>query len=152
MLSERRVIHMARMEMFRSHNQALAAPFINLDKRDYLSFSNMTGFIKGTVFYGIVAACVLTGEITVLAEKMTRELLVVSLITALVGYIVFIFLYRSWYYRSCMKKYQDARRVIGRMRRDWDTLEEIYQDEKEATRPTVDLDLLFPEGSLGENE
>ena len=38
------------------------------------------------------------------------------------------------------------------MKQDWDKLAEIYSDEMDATRPTVDLDLLFPEGSLGENE
>ncbi len=152
MLSERRVIHMARMEMLRSKKQAFVTPFINLDKKDYLSFSNTVAFIKGTVFYGVIAACALTGGLTLMAEDITKELAAVSLIAALVGYVIFIFLYRSWYHRVCVRKYQEARRLVGRMKRNWDNLEGIYQDEKEATRPTVDLDLLFPEGSLGENE
>ena len=152
MLSERRVIHMTRMEMRRQKEQAELVPFLNVDRKDYLSFHNMIGFIEGTVFYGVLALTMAAGVLTARAEQMNRELLIVLALACLIGYIVFIFFYRSWYFRRSLRDYREARQKISQMKRDWDILAEIYQDEKEATKPTVDLDLLFPGGSLGENE
>ena len=152
MLSERRVIQMTRMEMRRQRDMAEIAPFVNMDKRDYISLHNWLGFIVGSIFYWVIVASALLGVVSFFADDLSRGLLMALALGAVIGYIVFIFCYRSWYYRYSMQRYRRARQKIVRMKQDWDTLAEIYEDEMQATKPTVDLDLLFPEGSLGENE
>lgn len=152
MLSERRVIHMTRMEMRRQRDMAEITPFVNIDKKDYISLHNWLGFIVGSIFYWIIIGAAFLGVLSVFADDLSRWLLISLALGAFVGYIAFIFFYRSWYYRLSMRRYREARRKIGLMKKDWDTLAEIYEDERQATKPTVDLDLLFPEGSLGENE
>ena len=74
------------------------------------------------------------------------------LLGAVIGYIVFMFFYQKWYYNYCSKRYVQAKNRAIAWRRDWDTLARIYEEEERAARPTVDMDVLFPEGSLGENE
>ena len=86
------------------------------------------------------------------AEGIDRSVAMIGLLVTAIGYIIFIFFYRSWYYRRCSDEYRNARQKINKMKQEWDELAQIYSDEMDATRPTVDLDLLFPEGSLGENE
>lgn len=152
MLSERRVIHMTHMEIRRQRDMAEIAPFVNIDKKDYVSLHNWLGFIVGSIFYLVIIGTVLLGVLSVLADDLNRSLLISLALVAFVGYIAFIFFYRSWYYRLSMQRYREAKRKISLMKRDWDILAEIYEDERQATKPTVDLDLLFPEGSLGENE
>ncbi|MBR1634386.1 MAG: hypothetical protein IJ682_04890 [Lachnospiraceae bacterium] len=152
MLSERRVIQMTRMEMRRQRDMAEIAPFVDMDKKDYVSLHNWLGFIVGSVFYWIIVGAALLGVVSVLADDLNRELLMSLALVSVIGYIVFIFFYRSWYFRYSMRRFREAKRKINLMKKDWDILAEIYEDERQATKPTVDLDLLFPEGSLGENE
>ena len=152
MLSERRVIHMTHMELDRKRNAATITPFINVDKKDYISFHRVIGFIVGSVFYAVIMISVATVILSLFSTDLDRMLLIVLLLGAALGYIVFLFFYQRWYFRYCLERYRDARRLINRTKRDWDILEGIYRDEAEATRPTVDMNLLFPEGSLGENE
>ena len=151
MLSEERVIHMARMEIQRRQNEDIM-PLANIDKRDYISFFNVIGFLMGTAFYTAVVSAAVIGILFTWEISYERHMLISMALAVVIGYLVFIFFYQRWFFRYTMNHYQSARKRINLWKRDWDRLAEIYRDEKAATKPTVNMDVLFPEGSLGEKE
>ena len=152
MLSEKRVIHMTRMELRRKRESEAYEVWLNTDRRDYISLHRVIGFVAGTLFYAVVAAAVGVTMVYVAVTNLSRSLLIGFLLGAVIGYIVFMFFYQKWYYNYCSKRYVQAKNRAIAWRRDWDTLARIYEEEERAARPTVDMDVLFPEGSLGENE
>ena len=151
MLSEERVIHMTKMEIQRRRNEDVM-PLANIDKRDYISFFNVLGFLMGTAFYGAVVSVVIVTVLLTMEVNFERHLMISVALAAVIGYLVFIFLYQRWFFRNTLGHYQAARKRLNRWRNDWNKLAEIYENEKAATKPTVNMDVLFPEGSLGEKE
>ncbi len=151
MLSEERVIHMARMEIQRQKNEDIMA-LANIDKKDYVSFFNVIGFLIGTVFYGAVVSAILIAVLFSIEVNFEKHLIISIVLAVVIGYLVFIFFYQRWFFRYSLNYYQEAKRRINRWKNDWDRLSEIYEEEKAATKPTVDMDVLFPDGSLGEKE
>ncbi len=152
MLSEKRVIHMARMEMRRIRDGEQAQAWLDTDRKDYVSIHRVIGFIAGSLFYGVVVAAAAAYAFSAVFINLNRALLIWLILGVVIGYLVFMFFYQKWYYGYCTKRYQEAKNKAIAWRRDWDTLARIYEEEEEAAKPTVDMDLLFPEGSLGENE
>ena len=152
MLSEKRVIHMTHMEISRQKNEDAFSPLMNLDRRDYLSFEMVIGFIVGSLFYGVVAAAAVAGVLSMYFVDPDKLLLIGMILGVVIGYILFLFFYQGWYHKYCLERFRQARQYFRQRKRDWDILNEIYQEEKMATKPTINMDLLFPEGTLGENE
>lgn len=152
MLNEKRVLHMTRMEMRRQNEAAEISPFINVDKNDYLSYKKITGFVVGTIFYGIAISLVLVFVFAVLLSEINRALVILAVVFSVIGYIAFMYQYQNWTHRHTLSRIKNAKRKIKRLRKDWETLEDLYGQEEQAASPEVDLDILFPEGSLGENE
>ena len=152
MLNEKRLIHMTRMEMRRKKEASEIKPFLNMERKDYMSFHNIIGFIAGTVFYLIVAAGGAALWVYVFEGRYFEKIWIPVVVFAAVLYIVFLYFYRSWYHEHCVRRYHNARLKISRLKKDWDMLAEMYAEEDAKRRPTVDMDLLFPEGSFGENE
>lgn len=152
MLNEKRVLHMSRMEMRRIKESAEIAPFINVDKKDYLSYKRISGFVIGSIFYGIAVFFALVFVFGVLLPEISRAMVILAVVLSIIGYIAFMYQYQNWTHRHTLSRINIARKKIKRLRKDWDTLEEIYGQEEQDASPEVDMDILFPEGSLGENE
>ena len=152
MLSEKRVIHMSRMEMWRKKEGGQADTWLNTDRRDYISFHRVIGFIVGTAFYGVVVGAAGAVLVSEYFTNLSRVLMIGLLLGAVIGYLIFMFFYQRWYYRFCTERYVKQKKMALDWRRDWDILSRIYEEEEAAAKPTVNMDLLFPEGSLGENE
>ena len=143
---------MTRMEIRRKTEPGLSDAWLSTDRKDYISFHRVIGFIAGTAFYGVVAVAVASVLLTVVVSNLDRSLMLLFLLGGVIGYLIFMFFYQRWYYEFANRRYKEAKIGAIRWRRDWDDLSRIYEEEDEAARPTVNMDLLFPEGSLGENE
>ena len=91
MLSEKRVIHMTRMELRRKRESEAYEVWLNTDRRDYISLHRVIGFVAGTLFYAVVAAAVGVTMVYVAVTNLSRSLLIGFLLGAVIGYIVFMF-------------------------------------------------------------
>ena len=143
---------MSRMEMWRKREGDSVDTWLGTDRKDFISLHRVIGFIAGSAFYAMVVFCAGALAMSVLFDNLSRSLILALLIGGGIGYLVFMFFYQRWYYNYSNSRYIDAKKQAIRWRSDWEILTRLYEEEEEASKPTVDMDLLFPEGSLGENE
>lgn len=152
MLNEKRLLHMSRMEMRRIKESSEIAPFINVDKKDYLGYKRVTAFIAGSVFYGLFIIVFWMLLFVAITTEINKAIIILLSIFSVVGYLVFMYQYQNWTHKHTIERIKNARKKIKRLQKDWDTLEDMYNEEEKATSPGVDMDVLFPQGSLGEDE
>lgn len=135
MLNEKRVRHMIRMAMYEKYEGHDYNKMLNTTKKDYVSFHDLLGTITGTVLYLLFAGGIAVGLYALFLEDITQVVVILAVIAALIGYIVFLYVYRRLVHRRSVRRYARARRKVNRIKRDWEILEQLYEEEADRAQP-----------------
>ncbi|MBQ7677981.1 MAG: hypothetical protein IJT32_07080 [Lachnospiraceae bacterium] len=135
MLNEKRVRHMIRMAMYEKYESHDYNKMQNTTKKDYVSFHDTLGTIAGTVLYLLLAGGIAVALYTLFLEDVTQVVVILFAIAALIGYIVFLYVYRRLVHRRTMRRYAIAKRKVNRINKDWDVLEQLYEEEADRAVP-----------------
>ncbi len=134
MLNEKRVKHMIHMAMFEKNESRDYYSMLNTTKKDYISFRDMIGTITGTLFYLLFAGGVVAVVYTFFLASLNRTIVILAIVAGLIGYIVFLYVYKGIVHGHAVRRYSRAKRKINRVKKDWEILEQLY--EEEASRKT----------------
>ena len=135
MLSEKRVKHMIRMAMFKKYESHEYASLLNTTKKDYVSFRQLLATIAGTVIYLVIVGGAAAALYTIFLNEISRVVVILAIMAALLGYIVFLYICRRFVHERAVNRYTRAKRKINRMKRDWEILEQLYEEEASRTTP-----------------
>ncbi len=122
------------MAMFEKNESHDYYSMLNTTKKDYVSFRDMIGTITGTLFYLLFAGGVAAFVYTFFLASLNRTIVILAIVAGVIGYIVFLYTYRRIVHGRALRRYSRAKRKINRMKKDWDILEQLY--EEEASRKT----------------
>ena len=125
---------MIRMAMYEKREGHDYSSMLHTTKKDYVSFHDTIGTLFGTLFYLILAGGVAAVLYTFFLDDINRVVVISAIIAAVIGYIVFLYIYRGIVHRRAASRYTRAKRKINRVKKDWDLLEQMY--EEEASRKT----------------
>ncbi len=135
MLNEKRVKHMIRMAMFEKYESRDYNSMLHTTKKDYVSFHDMIGTIVGTVIYLVAAGGTAAVLYMFFLSDINRVVAITGIIAAVIGYIVFLYLYRRLVHRRAVRRYAKAKRKINRIKKDWELLEQMYEEEASRMTP-----------------
>ncbi len=126
---------MIRMAMFEKNESHDYYSMLNTTKKDYVSFRDMLGTITGTFFYLLFAGGVTAVVYTFFLASLNRTIVILAIVAGLIGYIVFLYTYKRIVHSHALRRYSRAKRKINRVKKDWDFLEQLYEEEASQKTP-----------------
>lgn len=139
MINEKRVRHMARMEIERRKNKEYYDLLDFSGRKDFLSYNAVLALVEGTVFYAAVffgAVCVIYSVFNV---NLTSLVISLTVFLAVIGYLVFLIFYMRGTYKNAEARYDKGMQFLRHADEQWDELALLYKEEEEQLAPRLDV-------------
>ncbi len=140
MINEERVKHMTAMAIFEKELGPEYQPMLRYSRKEYIALHGWGGFLGGTVFFGVVYitfVLYLIGE--VLEDVTTMYILLIGLVGLLL-YAAYIIMHVYYTRRRAARDYKRGKRLIKLLAEQYHTLNVMYEDERQQTRPIMARD------------
>ncbi|MBQ1597811.1 MAG: hypothetical protein IIT72_01370 [Lachnospiraceae bacterium] len=130
MIDQRRVIQMTRMALQEKRAGHKIESVSDLGRKDYVSYHGVRAFFSGTVIYALLYFLVLGILFSTVLVKINNLWFVSLLTIGIIGYLIFLLIYLNRERRIALADYQEYHKALGQLQKEWDKLEEIYEDEE----------------------
>jgi hypothetical protein len=130
MIDQRRVIQMTRMALQEKKAGHKIESVSDLGRKDYVSYHGVRAFFSGTVMYALLYFLVLGILFSTVLVKLNSLWLISLLTVGIIGYLIFLLIYLDRERKIALSNYQEYRKALGQLQKEWDKLEEIYEDEE----------------------
>ena len=135
MLSEERVKHMTKMALFEKKESRKIQPVMKYNKKDYMGLCVIVNIFLGTALYLMIIGIVVTALYSTVFTNLHLFGLVLGIVLGMLLYVVFIFFYLRAVRKRASKRYNEGLRVAKELRKDYHTLQKMYEEEESNKAP-----------------
>lgn len=135
MLSEERVKHMTKMAILEKREGRKLQPVLKYAKRDYLEMCVITNVFLGTLVYVILYLLVIGVLFSTVLTNLHVFGIVLCLVLGLLFYVIYLYFYLRGVRKQYTKKYDEGLEVAKELRKDYQILEQMYQEEEQQKSP-----------------
>lgn len=135
MLSEERVKQMTKMAIYERKEGRKIAPVLKYHKRDYVEICVICNVFLGTIVYGILYLGVIGALFSTLFTNLHLFGIVLCLVLGLLCYVIYMYFYLRSVKKRYAKRYDESAEVAKVLRREYQILEQIYEQEELQKTP-----------------
>lgn len=137
MINEERVRHMTAMAIFEKELGPEYQPMLKYSKKEYVALHGWGGFLAGTLIYGAVYALIITYIIGNVIENLNQMYMLLFILVGLLVYAAYIIIHVHNVRRRASRNYKRGRRLIKELAHKYSTLNLMYEDEAQQTKPLL---------------